>query len=325
MESNALTVVITDSPFPSPQPFLDVLETIDCEVIFADYENTEEFKKLCEKADGMIVTYAEINAEIIEHMKKCKIAARTGVAVNNLDVSKLTEKGIYLTNVVTAQVDDVANHAMTLLLTSVKKIPLLNQHVKGGSWDFNPAVPIHKVNGSTLGLTGFGNIAKNVAKKAQAFGMNVISFDPYVNQEVFDEYHVRNVSFDELLKDSDYISIHMPLTPDTSKMFGSEEFEKMKDSAYIINTARGGIIDELALIQAIKDKKIAGAGLDVIDTEFPGDTHPLYEFPNVIITPHSAYYSEECVEDLQKSAANEVIRVLQGEAPLSLVNKELRR
>jgi len=317
------TVVVSDSPFPDDQPFIDELNKIDCEVIFADLNDKEGFYKLCNRADGMIVTYADINSGVIENLNKCRVLARTGVAVNNIDVEKATKNNIYVTNVVTAQVDDVSNHAVTLLLTSVKKIPLLNDHVKNGNWSLKIAQPIHKLSGSVLGLAGFGNIAKEVAKKVKAFGIDVIAYDPYVGQEAFDKLDVKKVEFDELLTESDFISVHLPLNEGTKDMFSYGEFGKMKSQMYIINTARGGIINEEALIDALDNKQIAGAGLDVLATEFPGKTHPLYKYPNVIITPHSAYYSEECVEDLQTSAANEIVRVLSGDKPFSLVNKEL--
>lgn len=317
------TVVVSDSPFPSNQPFIDELKRIDCDVIFADLTDKEAFYKLCGEADGMIVTYADINEEIIGKLTKCKVLARTGVAVNNINVKEATEHGIYVTNVVMPQVTDVSNHAVALLLASVKKIPLLNENVKSGIWDFKAATPIYKLTGKVLGLAGFGHIAKEVAAKVKAFGIDVIAYDPFVGQEVFDKHQVKKVGFEELVTESDFISIHLPLTNETKDMFGFDEFEKMKPQMYIINTARGGIINEEALIDALENKKIAGAGLDVLATEFPGKSHPLYKYPNVIITPHSAYYSEECVEDLQKSASNEIVLVLSGEKPFSLVNKEL--
>lgn len=318
-----LTVVISDSPFPSSQPFFDVLDELNCEVIVADLSNQEGFYNLCQQADGMIVTYADINAEVIANLKKCRILARTGVAVNNINLPEATKKGIFVTNVVTPQVEDVANHAVTLLLTSVKKIVMLNNYIKNGNWDFKPAVPIYKLKGRTFGLAGFGNIARNVAQKVKAFGINVVAYDPFVDHSIFDKIGVKSVTFEELLQVSDYISIHMPLTDDTRDLFSYEEFNKMKPNSYIINTARGGIINEDALRDALDKKLIAGAALDVLATEFPGADYPLYAYDNVIITPHSAYYSEECVEDLQKSAASEVVRVLKGQNPISVVNKEL--
>lgn len=323
LDMSKFTVVVSDSPFPDDQPFIDELQKIDCEVIFADLNDKDSFYDLCGRADGMIVTYADINSEVIGKLKKCRVLARTGVAVNNIDVKEATKNNIYVTNVVTAQVDDVSNHAVAMLLTSVKKIPLLNNHVKDGNWSLKIAQPIHKLAGRTLGLAGFGHIAKEVARKVKAFGINVIAYDPYVDQEVFDKFDVKKVEFEDLVTESDFISVHLPLNKTTKDMFGFKEFGKMKANMYIINTARGGIINEEALIDALDKNRIAGAGLDVLATEFPGKTHPLYKYPNVIITPHSAYYSEECVQDLQTMAANELVRVLSGEKPFSLVNKEL--
>lgn len=323
MKMKKYTVVITDSPFPSSQPFYDVLADLDCDIIMADLKDKEGFYNLCQMADGMIVTYADINAEVISNLNKCQVLARTGVAVNNINLQEATKKKIFVTNVVTPQIVDVANHAVTLLLSSVKKIVLLNNQVKKGYWDFKAAVPIFKLEGKTMGLAGFGNIARNVAQKVKVFGINVVAYDPFVNQSIFEEMGVKKVEFAELLQVSDYISVHMPLTDQTRKSFSYAEFKQMKPNCYIINTARGEIIDEDALRDALDKKLIAGAALDVLATEFPKADYPLYAYDNVIVTPHSAYYSEECVKDLQISAATEVVRVLQGKAPISLVNKEL--
>lgn len=316
-------VVVTDFPFPSRKPIYDILDPEKFDIVFADLNDKEGFYELCAQADGMIVTYADMNAEVIGKMNKNRVMARTGVAVNNINVAEATRKKIYVTNVVTPQVIDVANHAVALLLTSIKKIPLLNDYVKSGHWSFDVAAPIYKMTGKKIGLLGFGHIAKEVAKRLKAFDVDVIAYDPYLPEKVFAEHGVVGVGFDTLIKEADYISIHMPLTPDTKNLISFKEFEAMKDSVYIINTSRGGIIDETALIDALENHKIAGAGLDVIATEFPSADYPLYKYSNVIITPHSAYYSEECVADLGKSAATEVLKVLSGEKPISLVNKEL--
>lgn len=316
-------VGISDSPFPTQDPFYEVLKQIDCEVELADLTNREAFLDLCGRVDGMIVTYAEINAAVMERLTRCRILARTGVAVNNIDVKEATRRKIYVTNVVTPQVMDVANHAMTLLLACAKKIVMLDRDVRKGIWNFKSAVPVYKLTQRVLGLAGFGNIAREVALRAKPFGLQVITYDPYVPAEVFQQFGVRQVSFDELLETSDYLSIHLPLTDDTKALFNREAFGKMKSTAYLINTARGGVIDEPALVEALDRQQIAGAGLDVLSTEFPGEHHPLYRFSNVVITPHSAYYSVECVEDLQRSAAGEVVRALSGQRPVSVVNREL--
>ncbi len=317
------TIVITDSPFPSRQPYYDVLSDLDCDIIFADVKNKAAFLEDCSKADGMIVCYADINEEVIDKAKNCKIFARVGIAVNNINMEKATAKGIYVTNVVTAQVVDVANHAITLLLASAKKIVPLNNAVKAGQWDLNIAKPVYCLTGKTLGLAGFGGIAREVARRMKAFDVEIIACDPYVDDEVFNQAGVKRVDFAQLLGASDYLSIHMPLNSETKEMFSDQEFEQMKEGAFLINTARGGVIDEKALADALAKGQIAGAGLDVLSSEFPGQEHPLFHFDNVIITPHSAYFSEECNRALQESAANEVKRVLMGEKPISVVNREL--
>lgn len=317
------TVVITDSPFPSRQPYYDVLTDLDCDIVFADVKDKAGFLADCAKADGMIVCYAEINEEVIDKVENCKIFARVGIAVNNINMEKATSKGIYVTNVVTAQVVDVANHAITLLLASAKKIVLLNNAVKSGQWDLNIAKPVYCLTGKTLGLAGFGGIAREVARRMKAFDVKIMAFDPYVEDAVFNQAGVERVGFTQLLEASDYLSVHMPLNKETKNMFSYKEFDQMKKGAFLINTARGGVIDETALIDALGKGKIAGAGLDVLSTEFPGKDHPLFHFDNVIITPHSAYFSEECNRALQESAANEVKRVLTGEKPISVVNREL--
>jgi D-3-phosphoglycerate dehydrogenase len=317
-------VVITDSPFTSPEPFFEVLREVDSSVAIApDPKDHLGLTDLMSDADAVIVTYAEITGAMIAKMTKNRILARTGVAVNNLDVEAATAKGIFITNVVTAQVPDVANHVFALLFAVAKKIVLLNNLVKVGTWSMAPAEPVYKLDGRTLGLAGFGNIPKAVTKRAKGFDLNVIAYDPYVSPQIMAEHGVKSVSFKELLAQSDYLSIHMPLTEETRNCFSVSEFKAMKDTAYIINTARGGVIDEPALISALESKQIAGAGLDVLSTEFPGRDHRLFKFDNVVITPHSAYLSVECVRDLQRSAAMEVVRVLKGQRPVSVVNKEL--
>ncbi len=316
-------VVITDSPFPSPDPFFEVLSEIDAEVVLADPGDRSAMAALLAEADAVIVTYAEIDADLIEGMKKNRLLARTGVAVNNIDVPAATRKGIFVTNVVTAQVPDVANHAITLLLTVAKKIVLLNNLVKSGTWSLAPADPVYKLDGRVLGLAGFGNIPRAVARRAKGFDLKVIAYDPYVPAEVMAEAGVEKVDFKRLVEESDYLSIHLPLTEETKNIFGQAEFAAMKNTAIVINTARGGVIDEPALVKALEEGQIAGAGLDVLSTEFPGADHPLFKFDNVVITPHSAYLSVECVRDLQRSAALEALRVLKGEKPVSVVNRDL--
>jgi len=193
--------------------------------------------------------------------------------------------------------------------------------VHAGKWEMPAVVPIHRLRGTVLGLVGFGRIPQLVAPKAQSFGMRVVSYDPYIPKSVFESARVQSVEFGELLSISDYISIHSPLLPETQGLFNAEAFRQMKPSAYLINTARGPIVDEAALAQALDAGQLAGAALDVMPKEPPSGS-PLFGRPNVIITPHTSFYSEESLVDLQTKAAEEVVRVLKGETPKNPVNPE---
>jgi D-3-phosphoglycerate dehydrogenase len=208
---------------------------------------------------------------------------------------------------------------MALLLSAVRKIPMGTEQVHAGTWKMPNFVPIHRLRGSVLGLAGFGRIPQLVAPKAQAFGMKVIAFDPYLPKEVFTKAGVEQVDFPTLLKRSDYISVHSPLTPETKGLFNADAFKQMKKGAYIVNTARGPVIDEQALAAAIDSGHIAGAGLDVMTTEPPVNS-PLIGKKNVIITPHTSFYSDESLVELQTKAAQEVANVLTGKAARNPVN-----
>ncbi len=212
---------------------------------------------------------------------------------------------------------------MALLLSLARKVTLANGVVQSGRWEMPAVVPISRIRGQTLGLVGFGHIPQLLAPKAQAFGMEVITSDPYVSDDVVKERGVTKVEFDQLLAQSDYISVHAPLTPETQDLFSTDAFKKMKSTAYLINTARGPLIDADALAKALDDGEIAGAGLDVAPVEpLPKDS-PLLGRDNLILTPHTAFYSEDALLDLQTKCAVDVASVLNGEKPKYPVNPEV--
>jgi D-3-phosphoglycerate dehydrogenase / 2-oxoglutarate reductase len=250
------------------------------------------------------------------------VISRFGIGVDNVDIAMATSKGIVVTKVPDYCLDEVSDHAMALLLALIRKIPSSNTRTQSGKWEMKAVVPIHRLRGTVLGLVAFGQIPQLVAPKAQAFGMQVITYDPYVSDDVLKRANVRRVELDELIRTSDYISLHCPLTPETKHLFSAEAFQKMKRSAYLVNTARGPVIDEAALAQALDQKLIAGAALDVMEKEPPG-TSPLFGRDNIIVTPHASFYSEESLVDLQTKAAEEVVRVLSGQAPRNPVNPEV--
>jgi D-3-phosphoglycerate dehydrogenase len=239
-----------------------------------------------------------------------------------VDIDAATQAGIVVTKVPDYCIDEVSDHTMALLLAAVRKIPLSNSQVHTGTWKMPAVVPIHRLRGSVLGLVGFGRIPQLVVPKAKAFGLRVIAYDPFVPAEVFQRADVESVAFDELLKVSDYVSVHSPLTPETKGLFNAETFRAMKPTAYLVNTARGPIIDEAALAAALDAKQIAGAALDVMTHEPPGSS-PLFGRDNVIVTPHTSFYSEESLVDLQTKAAEEVVAVLSGKPPRNPVNPDV--
>jgi D-3-phosphoglycerate dehydrogenase len=316
-----LRVAVSDSVFPNLDPAREVLSKIGGDVQLATEPTPEAILRIATGADGLLVTYAKITADMIQQMTRCRIISRFGIGVDNVDIAAATSAGIVVTKVPDYCIDEVSDHTMALLLAIVRKIPFANAQVQLGRWEMSAVVPIHRLRGSVLGLVGFGRIPQLVAPKAQAFGLRVVVHDPYVSQEVVTRAGVENVDFGRLLKMSDYVSIHSPLLPETKNLFNADVFRQMKPTAYLINTARGPIVDDMALARALDAGHLAGAALDVLPQEPPSNS-PLVGRDNVIITPHTSFYSEESLVDLQTRAAEEVARVLTGEPPRNAVNPE---
>jgi D-3-phosphoglycerate dehydrogenase len=310
--------VVTDTVFPN----LDITRQILSPVVDVNVLEDSSANSIAEattNADAVLVTYAQITGDIIRRMNRCRIIARYGIGVDNVDVEAATEKGIVITNVPDYCIEEVSDHAVALLLALARKLIPSNARVRNGKWEMSSVVPIRRLRGSALGLIGFGRIAQQVASKSQAFGMRVMAYDPYISAEVLNRAGVQGMGFEALLASADYISIHVPLGATTHHLFGAAAFRQMKDTAYIINTARGGIIDEPALIKALDAHEIAGAALDVLEIEPPSKSHLLGR-NDVILTPHTSFYSEESLLELQTKAAEEVTRVLQGKPPRNPVN-----
>ena len=314
------TVLMTDYAWPSVEPERQVLSEIGAELIVAETGAEAELIALAPQADGILTCWEQVTADVIQAAKKCKVIGRCGIGLDNIDVQAATKLGIVVTNVPAYCIDEVSDHAMALLLGCARKIHLFDRGVKSKEWNRDVGPPIHRIRGQTLGIIGFGKIGKSIVPKAKAFGLEVIAFSPNLPQQVTQTHGVECVDFPELLTRSDFISIHAPLTPDTQSMLGAEEFRRMKSTAYVINTARGGIIDTDALYEALTEGWIAGAGLDVLPEEPPNPDDPLLHLGSVIITPHAAFTSEESIYDLEVIAATEVARVLTGRMPASVVN-----
>ena len=317
-----MLVAVADSVFPNLDPARAVLGGIGATLELATEPTPDAIVRVAAGADALLVTYAKISADMIARMSRCRIISRFGIGVDNVDVPAATRAGIVVTRVPDYCIDEVSDHAMALLLALVRKIPIANAHVHAGRWEMATVVPIHRLRGSVLGLAGFGRIPQRVAPKAAAFGLRVVAFDPYVPADVFARSGVEPVDFAELLRISDYVSIHTPLAPETYGLFDAEAFRRMKPTAYIINTARGPIVDEAALARALDAGQVAGAALDVMPNE-PPLASPLFGRTNVILTPHTSFYSEESLVELQTKAAQEVVAVLTGQAPRNPVNPDV--
>lgn len=315
-------VVVTDSVFPDLEPAKQVLAALDARVRLAPEPTPEAIGEAARQADGLLVTYAQVGAGVIEQLERCRIIARFGIGVDNVDIGAASAAGIMVTRVPDYCIDEVSDHALALLLALARKVPLANQTVQEGGWAVSAVVPLHRLRGHTLGLVGFGQIPRALAPKAQAFGLKVLSHDPYVDAGVAAEEGVQLVSFEELLQEADYVSIHAPLTEETRHMFDATAFRQMRPGALLINTARGPLVEEEALITALDEGRLGGAGLDVLPQEPPAADSPLLGRPDVILTPHVGFYSEESLRELQTKAAQEVARVLGGEAPRYPVNAQ---
>jgi D-3-phosphoglycerate dehydrogenase len=316
-------VVVTDSVFPTLDPARQVLAQVGAELVVAERPEPAAVAELARDAEAVMVTYMPITAELIRQLPRCRIIARFGIGVDNVDVAAATQAGIVVTNVPDYCIDEVSDHALALLLALARRLLPADRAVRAGVWSVSALTPIHRLRGRVLGLVGFGKIARALARKAQALGLEVLAYDPYLPPEAIEAQGARPVGFQELLERSDFISIHAPLTPETRHLFNEEAFGKIKPGAFLINTARGPIVDERALLRALESGRLAGAALDVLEQEPPPADAPLLRREDVLITPHIAFYSEESLVELQTKAAEEVVRVLQGQVPRNPVNPEV--
>ena len=315
-------VVITDSDYEDHDIEEKFLSSIGADLIKFQCRTEDEVIKYCKDADGLLNQYAPITKRVIENLQKTKIIVRYGVGVDNIDVEAATKKGILVANVI-YDVTDVADHAVSLILSLIRKIPWADQKVKNNIWNWKNMRPISRLKGKTVGIIGFGRIGRKVAQRLKGFEVEIIAYDPYVSMEVFNKYGVKRVDFENLISEADIITIHTPLTNETRHMIGEKEFKSMKRNAIIVNTSRGGVVDEKALYKALKEKWVAGAGLDVMEKEPPEKDNPILKLDNVIVTPHMAWYSENSFNEVRKIAAEEVARALTGQTPINLVNKNV--
>jgi D-3-phosphoglycerate dehydrogenase len=321
--SDKAKVVLTDYVWESLDVEKKILAGL-ADLVPMQTTKPEDFLAQAADCDALLNTYAgPITADAMAKMPKCKIIARYGIGVDTIDLEAATRAGIIVTNNPTYCVEEVAEHTMALLLDSARKIAFYDRLVRAGTWAVPPGKPLYRLVGRTLGLVGFGNIARQVAVRAASFGMRVVYADPFVKEGQFSEPG-KKVELPELFRDSDFISLHPPLTPQTRGMINDEAFARMKPGAILINCSRGPVVDTAALVRALDAKKIAGCALDTTDPEPLPNPHPLRGRDNVIINPHVAWYSETAMVGLQAGAPGEVRRVLTGEWPVNVVNKAVK-
>ena len=316
-------VVITDYTYEN----IDVEKSIFAEYAIELYEYQvkaeDDVIKAAADCDVLIVQYSNITRKVIESLKNCKAIIRYAIGVDNIDVEAASENGIYVVNVPDYGVDEVSTYTVALLLSMARRIPETLENTRKGKWDYSLVKPLFRTSGQCLGLVGLGMIPTKVAEKMAKFGMRILAYDPYVDLKRAEALGVELVDFDTLIELSDYVSIHCPLTAETNKMFDINIFRKMKKTSYLINTARGAIINEKDLVTACSEKIIAGAAIDVAETEPISADSPLLALPNVIVTPHMAWYSEQAILDLKESVAQEAVRVANNEMPKNIVNRKM--
>ena len=314
-------VVLTDNAFSTIDIEKVMLDEIDAELIVANSDEEDDIIIVASNADALLVGYACITEKVIRMLQKCKIISRYGIGVDNINLEAATHQGIKVTNVPDYCIEEVSSHTLAFILGLARKIAALNCSVKKGIWSYNDHKPIYRLQGKTIGLIGFGRIARNLVKKLKPFGFRIIAYDPYISFEDMEKYNIETAPLEDLLQQSDFVSLHIPLTKETKHMISEKELKMMKSTAYIINTSRGFLVDEEALYIALRDQWISGAALDVLENE-KGIyvSSPLMELDNIIFTPHVAFYSEESIVELRLKAVNEVINALIGKSLHYCVN-----
>ncbi|MBI2842922.1 MAG: C-terminal binding protein [Armatimonadetes bacterium] len=312
-------VVVTDYNLPSVDKERKILKDAGFELREAkpDCKTEDDVIRNCGDADVLLVQWAPITRRVLDALPRVKCLVRYGIGVNNLDLEACKELGVTACNVPDFCIEEVSNHALAMILSLARRIPHDHNSILRGGWDINQFRPIPALSDMTLGLVGLGNIARLLARKAQALLFKVIAYDPLVPASVFTELGVEQVGLEELLSSSDVVSLHCPLLPETNHLINRETIGKMKPGALVVNTSRGPIINEADLFNALESGKLAGAGLDVFKVEpLPMDS-PLRRLSNIILTSHCAAVSEKAVETLQIKVAEAARDFLQGKRPRS--------
>lgn len=320
-----LQVVITDSPWEDNSVERKILEEAGVQVTRAQCKTPQEVAAATKDADALLVGWAPITQEVIAGLSRCRLLMRYGTGYDNIDLDAATRAGIAVAINADYCLEEVATHAFALLLACQRQIGALQEAVRNGRWDpLNVLLPCPPLSQQNVGVLGFGRIGRRFAEMIQPLAKRVLVHDPLLPVGERTDPPLSFVSFDQLLAESDYISIHVPLTEDTRHLFNGETMALMKKGSYIINCARGPIVDEEALLESLRKNHLAGAALDVFSKEpLPAD-HPLRNFPRVLITPHAAWYSTQADHLLRANPARDILRFFRGE-PISLLNRPAKQ
>lgn len=314
-------VVITDHGFPNLRHEEDVITAAGGELVVAQCKTPEEVLAASRDADALLVQWAPLNAAVIAELARCKVIVRYGIGYDNVDIAAAKARGIPVCNVPDYGVHEVAEHAVSMAVALARQLPSIDARLRAGTWKITPDRQMPSLREMTFATAGFGRIARSAHHMIRGFGGKRIAYDPFVPADVMAMEGVEKVEIDDLFTRADLVSLHLPLTAETKHFVNAERLKEMKPTAIIINTARGPLIDTVALAAALKNYQIAGAGIDVFETEpLPAD-HPLRSAPRAILTSHVAWYSESSIPRLQRLAGEEVVRGLKGEPLKNQVNK----
>jgi len=313
-------VVIVDDRYDSYDEEYAVLARADTDVVIEKSAKEQDVINSTNDADGVIVNLAPITEKIVSAMRKCKCISRYGVGYDNVETHALKKRGIHLANVPDYCAEDVSDHAFALFMDCVRKVSRKDRLVRQGQWNLSDIQDVFRISGKIFGFVGFGLIAKCFHRKLSGFNLSrVLISDPFISIDAVSQAGAELVELDTLCREADYISVHAPLVPSTEGLIGQAQFDLMKKTAIIINTSRGPLIDENSLINALENKKIACAGLDVFETEpLPPDSK-LKNLDNVTITDHAGWYSQESMKELKTKAAQNIADVLDGKKPRYIV------
>lgn len=317
-------VVITD--FGDPDHSLEAEEFrasgLDLELVRLDARTTEDLFPAVADADGLLVQWVKITRPVISQLTRCKVISRYGIGVDMIDLEAASERGILVCNVPDYCIEEVSTHTITCLLALNRHLLSHHGHVRSGKWGGVPGGAPARLSGQVLGIVGLGNIGREVARKASALGLGILGYDPYLPPEKAAALGAELITLEDLLRRADYVSLHCPLTGETRHLIGSAQLALMKPTACLINMARGPVVDQLALAQALSTGTIQGAALDVLEQEPPAEDEPLLKQENVILTPHVASWTNEAILQLRRETAHNVVTVLKGQLPRSIVNRK---